>query len=122
MVSGAMMMFQGRCPGALAALGSILTWNSHRRASQVFFVQNRQANFTFQVFVGVISVITGGLVFAILASFSSYSIGLLIGVVAFPWFNDHRFLFQTHAKRTNDIECSLTLSCIRLLSGAPVAR
>lgn len=85
-------------------------------------MQDRQANFRFKVFVGVISVITGGLVFGILASFSSYCIGLLIGVVAFPWINDHRFLFQTHPKRTNDIECSLTLSGVRRLSGAPVAR
>lgn len=72
-----MMMFQGRCPGALAVLGSILSWNSQILR---LFVQNRQADFTFKVFVGVISVITDGLVFGILASFSSYCIGQLIGV------------------------------------------
>ena len=86
MMSVAMMMFKDPVAGlgALAILGSIclgtvIGWLLR------FFVQKHEEHFTFKVFVGVISVITGGVVIGILASFSSYCIGLLIGVVAFRW-------------------------------------
>ena len=73
-------------PDALAILGSIclgtvIGWLLR------FFVQRHEGHFTFRVFIGVISVVTGGVVIRILASFSAYCIGLLIGVVAFPWIN-----------------------------------
>jgi uncharacterized membrane protein YeaQ/YmgE (transglycosylase-associated protein family) len=62
-------------------LGTVIGWLLR------FFVQGQEGRFTFKVFVGVISVITGGVIMKFLAHFEAwaYCVGLLIGVVAFRW-------------------------------------
>jgi uncharacterized membrane protein YeaQ/YmgE (transglycosylase-associated protein family) len=62
-------------------LGTVIGWLLR------FFVQGQEGHFTFKIFVGVISVITGGVVMKFLAHFQAwaYCVGLLIGVIAFRW-------------------------------------